>query len=253
MVQRRNMLFPIIITVLVILVIIYLIGSVKQPYVSCSRSTTDDLGIKLVENLVTTLDGNKIKKMELTKTIILPKKYLDSDKAVANKNIHSNNYMSFFIKKETLDLEKFLKKQKEKNKKIQDINDIKIFILDFIDDYFNTLENPKKNKSKIRNNKKTLNLYKEIEKEIGEPNIEKVNYCRNWIKENIFQIGENLKDYKGYLKIFFDFPIEEYEKESNRYIIPNIYNSNDYNTEFNGERLKIARLIRNRMFLLLLV
>ncbi len=80
MVQRRNMLFPIIITVLVILVIIYLIGSVKQPYVSCSRSTTDDLGIKLVENLVTTLDGNKIKKMELTKTIILPKKYLDSDK-----------------------------------------------------------------------------------------------------------------------------------------------------------------------------
>ena len=44
-------------------------------------------------------------------------KYLDSDKAVANKNIHSNNYMSFFIKKETLDLEKFLKKQKEKNKK----------------------------------------------------------------------------------------------------------------------------------------
>ena len=164
-------------------------------------------------------------------------KYLDSDKAVANKNIHSNNYMSFFIKKETLDLEKFLKKQKEKNKKIQDINDIKIFILDFIDDYFNTLENPKKNKSKIRNNKKTLNLYKEIEKEIGEPNIEKVNYCRNWIKENIFQIGENLKDYKGYLKIFFDFPIEEYEKESNRYIIPNIYNSNDYNTEFNGEIL----------------
>ena len=76
-------------------------------------------------------------------------KYLDSDKAVANKNIHSNNYMSFFIKKETLDLEKFLKKQKEKNKKIQDINDIKIFILDFIDDYFNTLENPKKNKRKI--------------------------------------------------------------------------------------------------------
>lgn len=80
MVQRRNMLFPIIITVLVILVIIYLIGSVKQPYVSCSRSTTDELDIKLVENLVTTFDSNKIKKMELTKTIILPKKYLDSDK-----------------------------------------------------------------------------------------------------------------------------------------------------------------------------
>ena len=80
MVQRRNMIFPIIMTVLIIIIIIYLIGSVKKPYVSCSRSTVDELGIKLVENLVTTLDNNKIKKMELTKTIILPEKYLSSDK-----------------------------------------------------------------------------------------------------------------------------------------------------------------------------
>lgn len=78
--QRRNMVFPIIMTVLIIVIIIYLIGSVRQPYVSCSRSTVDDLGIKLVEDLVTTLDNNKIKKMELTKTIILPEKYLSSDK-----------------------------------------------------------------------------------------------------------------------------------------------------------------------------
>lgn len=154
-------------------------------------------------------------------------KYLESNKSIEkSKLIHSNNYMSFFIKKETLNLEEFAKKKKKAN--------IKEFILECIDDYFNVLENPKNKHSK---KKEALKLYKEIEEQLGLANVEKVNYCRNWIKENIFQIGENLKDYKGYLKIFFDFPIEEYEKESNRYIIPNIYNSNDYNTEFNGEIL----------------
>lgn len=154
-------------------------------------------------------------------------KYLESNKSIEkSKLIHSNNYMSFFIKKETLNLEEFAKKKKKAN--------IKEFILECIDDYFNVLENPKNKHSK---KKEALKLYKEIEEQLGLSNVEKVNYCRNWIKENIFQIGENLKDYKGYLKIFFDFPIEEYEKESNRYIIPNIYNSNDYNTEFNGEIL----------------
>lgn len=154
-------------------------------------------------------------------------KYLESNKSIEkSKLIHSNNYMSFFIKKETLNLEEFAKKKKKAN--------IKEFILECIDDYFNVLENPKNKYSK---KKEALKLYKEIEEQLGLSNVEKVNYCRNWIKENIFQIGENLKDYKGYLKIFFDFPIEEYEKESNRYIIPNIYNSNDYNTEFNGEIL----------------
>ncbi len=153
-------------------------------------------------------------------------KYLESNKSIEkSKLIHSNNYMSFFIKKETLNLEEFAKNKKA---------NIKEFILECIDDYFNVLENPKNKHSK---KKEALKLYKEIEEQLGLANVEKVNYCRNWIKENIFQIGENLKDYKGYLKIFFDFPIEEYEKESNRYIIPNIYNSNDYNTEFNGEIL----------------
>lgn len=80
MVQRKNILFPIIMTVLILLIIIYLIGSVKQPYVSCSRTYVDDLKIKLEEDLVTTLDSNKIKRMELTKTIILPQAYLDDDK-----------------------------------------------------------------------------------------------------------------------------------------------------------------------------
>ena len=31
------------------------------------------------------------------------------------------------------------------------------------------------------------------------------------------------------MKIFFDYPIEDYIRENKRYIIPNIYNKNDYN------------------------
>ena len=154
-------------------------------------------------------------------------KYLESNKSIEkSKLIHSNNYMSFFMKKETLNLEEFAKKKKEK--------DIKGFLNKCVDDYFNVLENPRNKYSK---KKEALKLYEEIEEQLGLPNNKKVNFCRNWIKENIFKIGECLKDYKGYLKIFFDLPIEEYEKESNRYIIPNMYNSNDYNTEFNGEIL----------------
>ena len=113
-------------------------------------------------------------------------KYLESNKSIEkSKLIHSNNYMSFFMKKETLNLEEFAKKKKKAN--------IKEFILECIDDYFNVLENPRNKYSK----KKALKLYEEIEKQLGLPNVEKVNFCRNWIKENIFKIGESLKDYKG--------------------------------------------------------
>ena len=43
-------------------------------------------------------------------------KYLESNKSIEkSKLIHSNNYMSFFIKKETLNLEEFAKKKKKAN------------------------------------------------------------------------------------------------------------------------------------------
>ena len=46
--------------------------------------------------------------------------------------------------------------------------------------------------------------------------------------ENIFELGR-IYSGKNYLKIFFDYPIEDYIRENKRYIIPNIYNKNDYN------------------------
>ena len=69
-----------IITAIIIMIIIYLVATAKQPYVECSRKTTDDLGITVKEELRTELDNNKIGQMTLTKTITLPDKYLDSDR-----------------------------------------------------------------------------------------------------------------------------------------------------------------------------
>ena len=51
---------------------------------------------------------------------------------------------------------------------------------------------------------------------------------QEWIKENIFNLNIDISG-KDYLKIFFDYPIEEYLKENKRYLIPNIYNKNDFN------------------------
>ena len=80
MAKKRSMVFPTIITAIIIIIIIYLFATVKQPYVECSKKTVDDFGITIKEELKTELDSNKISKMTLSKTIILPDKYLSDDK-----------------------------------------------------------------------------------------------------------------------------------------------------------------------------
>ncbi len=77
--KRKNMIFSTFITAFVILIIIYLFATVKQPYVECSKKTVDDFGITIKEELKTELDGNKISEITLTKKIILPEKYLKDD------------------------------------------------------------------------------------------------------------------------------------------------------------------------------
>ena len=56
-------------------------------------------------------------------------------------------------------------------------------------------------------------------------------FTREYGVESINKIFELAKKYSGknYLKIFFDYPIEDYIRENKRYTIPNIYNKNDYN------------------------
>lgn len=138
-------------------------------------------------------------------------KLIDMNKPIdPNKVIHSNNYLSFFIKKDNI-----------QTKLTEEI----------IDTYYDILLNPMKKYEKDKNKK---NMYDEIEKNCGKVNEEKLQKNKNWIKEHIKNlIGDGNKE-KNYLKIFFKADIEEYRRESKKYVIPNIYNSTQYNTSING-------------------
>lgn len=77
--RGKNRVFPIVLTVVMIIIIIYLFATVKQPLVVCDKRVVDDLGITINEELEVTMDGNKIGKMVLVKTIKLPEEYLKDD------------------------------------------------------------------------------------------------------------------------------------------------------------------------------
>lgn len=141
-------------------------------------------------------------------------KLVAMNKPIKNKLIHSNNYLSFWVKKESLTLD-----SKGERKLTNDI----------IEEYYKILSDPK-----IKYKKgKALTLYEDIENQIGEPPKDQILKCETWIKNNIFSILEKLKikEDKSYLKIFFKTDVEEYERENKRYIVPNIYNSTDYNVD----------------------
>lgn len=78
--RRRSFVFPVIVTVLIILIISYLFINIKQPYVECTRATVDDNNIKIIEDLKAGLDGNRISSIYVEKTIILPNTIPDREK-----------------------------------------------------------------------------------------------------------------------------------------------------------------------------
>ncbi len=137
-------------------------------------------------------------------------KLIDMNKPIDGKKIiHSNNYLSFFIKKDKFPT------PTDTDKKLTN---------EIIDGYYEILANPYlKYKSG-----KPKEIYKQVEEEIGKVNIELLNKIKKWVKENIFELGDKYSG-KDYLKIFFEYPIEDYQRENKRYVIPNIFNKNDYN------------------------
>ena len=126
------------------------------------------------------------------------------------KTIHSNQIYSFFIKKESIRENKLTKA--------------------IIEGYKKNLLNPEEK----YNSKEGKELYKNIAEKF--PKIEKdiVDDIFLWIEDNV---SENLLENdnkKDYLKIFFveedlDKSLELFRNEHKRYLIPNIFNSNDYN------------------------
>ncbi|WP_405351185.1 hypothetical protein [Fusobacterium animalis] len=133
------------------------------------------------------------------------------------KTIHSNQIYSFFIKKDSI----------RENKLTKSI----------IEGYKKNLLNPEEK----YNSKEAKELYKNIAEKL--PKIEKniVEDIFLWIEDNV---NENLLDNdnkKDYLKIFFiednlDKSLELFKNEHKRYLIPNIFNSNDYNKKI-GETI----------------
>lgn len=134
--------------------------------------------------------------------------YLDSNKAVADKNIFSNNIYSFIVKKESV----------AENK----INE------NLIDGYYDKILsfNQDKNTDKRR-------IYLDYEEKHGATDVENAQKARAAIKnffEKIYPETQNEQSpKKGRLAVFFDVEIGEYEKEGNRYLTANVYNSNKYN------------------------
>ncbi|WP_317404773.1 hypothetical protein [Megamonas funiformis] len=141
------------------------------------------------------------------------------------KVIHSNNYLAFAVKKESI------------TTKLTEA---------IIDNYYDTLKNPLE--KKYKKSKEASKIYQKFEEDHGVVNITLLEKCRSWIKQHIFSIDKLVNvdlGKKEYLKIFFEvFETNEEDnkknkelfiQEDNRYIYPNIYNNNYYNVEVDGK------------------
>lgn len=171
-----------------------------------------------VEEIVNIKLDNKTKKIDRTNRFFdfickadYNSKLIDMNKPIDGKKIiQSNNYLSFIIKKESLT-----------NGKLTN---------EIIDNYYKVLEDPLLKYSKP----KAVELYKAVEEEIDRPDKEKILKIKEWIKNNIFNLLEDNSG-KDYLKVFFHYKDEEFEREGKRYLVPNIYNSNDFNIKVGEE------------------
>ena len=125
------------------------------------------------------------------------------------KVIHSNNYLAFWVKQESLE-----------NGKLDEAA---------IDRYFDVLRNPREKYKKPQDRK----MYDYIAEQIGDIDQERLEKNRTWIKENVFRLEELniLLSGKNYLKIFFEGDEELYIKEEQRYVMTKVFNKNDYNLE----------------------
>lgn len=153
-------------------------------------------------------------------------KLVDMNKPVdSSKTIHTNNFLSLAVKKESIKSHKLT-------------NEI-------MEGYYQVLKNPETKYQKKKNSKI---LYDSVEEKIGKPDVELIERIKKYVLKDDIWDGVNL-DKKDYMKIFFVFPDREktkeyYRKESRRYLIPNIYNNNDFNVIENG---RIYGLSNNNM------
>lgn len=165
------------------------------------------------------ISGRTHKDFRLIQFLDYNSKLLEMNKPIDPKKvIHSNNLYSFFLKKESLADKKVTR--------------------EIVGGYYNIISNPELKYTKSKANA----LYKKVEEDIGGVDTDTVNRIKEWIDkwiENPILPSEVDLSKKNYLKLFFIYDDREktqrlYERENKRYLIPNIYNSNDYNEEIDG-------------------
>ena len=155
---------------------------------------------------ITEEERRRISKYDYNCRLLEMNKPIDVKKA-----IQSNNFLSFWVKKESLINGKLTEER--------------------IDYYYEILSDPYKKYTDVKDKE----LYAVAEKEVGEINQEKLQKIKKWVKDNIFNLPIELNG-KDYLKIFFVCEGVDFEKEGRRYILPNIFNKNDYNIKY-GESI----------------
>ncbi len=75
MATRKSMTLPVVLAFIFIVIIVYLFTTIKQTEVVCDKTTIYDADVKVVEDVIVTLDGKEITNLNVTKKIVLPDEY----------------------------------------------------------------------------------------------------------------------------------------------------------------------------------
>lgn len=179
-------------------------------YVIVSKNGSIKAQIEIVKGDILGDKNIKEELMDEIKFYDYHSKILSTNKSIdSHKLIHSNSYLSFILKKDSL-----------KRGKLKD---------EYIGEYYEALKYPEKRFSKYKDTKA---LYLNVEKEFGKPDIDEIEAKKTWMVNNLHSI--KYLEGNNYLKIFFEETKEKYVEEYNKYLIPRIYVSNTHNVSING-------------------
>ncbi|MDO5432916.1 hypothetical protein [Eubacterium sp.] len=184
-------------------------------------------------------DGSILVKQEVHEDEDLPEEFIEAfkeidylsriistNKAVDKKKmIHSNNYLSFWVKKQNV------LPDKKGNVRLTP---------EIITGYFDVLANPE---TKYR--KEILPLLEEVNREVGEIDRKTLGQNWEWITQNIYSLITDPKEKNGYLKVFFLASTKKYQAESKRYFVPNVFSYPILMTEMNGQPMGVSSYTLN--------
>lgn len=175
----------------------------------CIKKTLDISYDKKEGKLIGMADSDfrLIQELDYSSKLVEMNKPIDPKKV-----IHSNNFFTLFVKKDSI-----------LNHKLT---------VEIIKNYYNILRNPV---TKYEKKTKAKQLYEAIDEKFGKPDDTIISAIENYVLNHNIWEGIDLEK-KNYIKIFFIWSDKEktrkyYRQEGERYLIPNIYNSNDFNMQ----------------------